>query len=167
MLRLAPYVGAAAVAAYLSWSATDFYLKGEIARINAEHREQILVVVEANADELARAYDKNERLKTDIEKLDSEYTEGLERAKNETDALRDAVDDSNQRLHIATKAPANSDCPSVPQADSASMGAAHGAELDAEARRAYFNLRSGIDSATAKLEACQEILRRLTLDDEK
>lgn len=162
MIRFAPYIGAAAVAAYLSWSATDYYHQAEIANLNAGHQEQILIIVEANANEITRAYNKNERLKGQIKLLDEKHMEELALEQDKTDALRAAVNDSDKRLRVAIKrAPTNTNCSGVPDASGSSVGANQGAELDEQAEQAYFSLREGIASTEIKLETCQSILNAI------
>lgn len=162
MIRLAPYIGAAAVAAYLSWSATDYHHQTEIAQLNKEHQEQILIIVKANADEITRAYNKNEKLKGQIKQLDEKYIEELALEQDKTDALRAAVSDSDKRLRVAIKrTPTNTNCAGVPDASGSGVGANQGAELDEQAEQAYFSLREGIANTEIKLETCQSILNAI------
>ena len=159
MIRLVPYIATAMVAAYLSWSATDYRLKSEIASINSEHSRLIGTISLAMTAEITKARDRAKELRHELAAIDDKHTKELQSAKQESDDLRDAVDDGAKRLLIQTRASANNNCPGVPgAASSTSVGAGAGAELDQEAERAYYNLRSGIDSAESKLATCPKML---------
>ena len=161
MIRLVPYVGAAVVAAYLSWSATDYRLKQEIARINSKHSQQITSITQAMLAEITIARQRADKLQGQIGDIDAKFTNDLSVAQAESDSLRDAVNVGDKRLRILGNRPAS--CPSVPGAtDGASLGDGAAIELSAAAGRAYFSLREGLTSDAAKLSACQEILSALT-----
>ena len=79
----------------------------------------------------------------------------LQGARDETNRLRDCMRDVTCGLRIAAKCPAR-----LPQAASTpSVDPGAGAELDADAERAYFAVRDGINKASAQLAACQAELR--------
>lgn len=88
---------------------------------------------------------------------DDAHASKLKEAENETNRLRDRVSAGPVRLLVAAK------CPELPQAASApGVDSGARAELDSEARSAYFALRDGINQTEAKLAACQAELTEIT-----
>jgi len=81
-----------------------------------------------------------------------EYKAGKE---NETSALERAVADGTKRLRVKAS------CPAVPADGTVPGGAVSGtAELTAEAGRAYWDLRRGLDRQFAELQFCRSELRK-------
>lgn len=81
-----------------------------------------------------------------------EYKAGKE---NETSALERAVADGSKRLRIKAS------CPAVRADGTVPGGAVSGtAELTAEAGRAYWDLRRGLDRQFAELQFCRSELRK-------
>jgi len=81
-----------------------------------------------------------------------EYKAGKE---NETNALERAVADGTKRLRIKAS------CPAVRADGTVPGGAVSGtAELTAEAGRAYWDLRRGLDRQFAELQFCRSELRK-------
>lgn len=82
-----------------------------------------------------------------------EYKAGKE---NETSALERAVADGTKRLRIKAT------CPPAVRADGTVPGGAVSgtAELTAEAGRAYWDLRRGLDRQYAELQFCRSELRK-------
>lgn len=81
-----------------------------------------------------------------------EYKAGKE---NETSALERAVADGTKRLRVKAS------CPAVPADGTVPGGAVSGtAELTAEAGRAYWDLRRGLDRQYAELQFCRSELRK-------
>jgi prophage endopeptidase len=81
-----------------------------------------------------------------------EYKAGKE---NETIALERAVADGTKRLRIKAS------CPAVRTDGTVPSGAVSGtAELTAEAGRAYWDLRRGLDRQFAELQFCRSELRK-------
>lgn len=81
-----------------------------------------------------------------------EYKAGKE---NETSALERAVADGTKRLRIKAS------CPAVRADGTIPGGAVSGtAELTAEAGRAYWDLRRGLDRQFAELQFCRSELRK-------
>lgn len=81
-----------------------------------------------------------------------EYKAGKE---NETSALERAVADGTKRLRIKAS------CPTVRADGTIPGGAVSGtAELTAEAGRAYWDLRRGLDRQFAELQFCRSELRK-------
>ena len=81
-----------------------------------------------------------------------EYKAGKE---NETSALERAVADGTKRLRIKAS------CPTVRADGTVSGGVVSGtAELTAEAGRAYWDLRRGLDRQFAELQFCRSELRK-------
>ena len=81
-----------------------------------------------------------------------EYKAGKE---NETSALERAVADGTKRLRVKAS------CPAVRADGTVPGGAVSGtAELTAEAGRAYWDLRRGLDRQYAELQFCRSELRK-------
>lgn len=81
-----------------------------------------------------------------------EYKAGKE---NETSALERAVADGTKRLRVKAS------CPAVPADGTVPGGAvSRTAELTAEAGRAYWDLRRGLDRQFAELQFCRSELRK-------
>lgn len=122
------------------------------ARANAEaldrarQSEKIIAARTAERDAMA----------ADLAAANDKHLNALRRANDETNRLRDRLRDGAIGLRLAGT------CPALPNADgtaSTRVDSGTGAELDSNARRAYFALRDGIDRAAAQLAACQDELR--------
>lgn len=165
-MKALPYIGAAVLAGLLAWSLEHYRLSAEIAAVQREHAAVLLKLSEANTTELEQATRRAELLQQQVADIDAHYTQELTNAKANADRLRDAVDAGARRLHILGQRPAS--CPAVPgTADDTSVGDGAAVELHPAARRAYFNLRAGLSTDTAKLEACQLILKSLSFSNKK
>lgn len=113
-----------------------------------------LKVAERAAKDLKDMTDARDQLAGVLKASADTYESKLRKARNETTALRDSVADGG-RLRIATTCPDT--IPKATPGTSVDSGAR--AELDPDARRAYFALRDGIDTASGQLAACQDQLR--------
>jgi prophage endopeptidase len=161
MMKALPYVAPAALAALLAWGVEHYRMSAELANVRQSHAERLHAMVEANAATLEQATRKAESLQAQLAALDAQYTQELQDAQAHNIELRDAVDAGAKRLRILAKRPAS--CPAMPgTTDSAGVGDGAAVELSAAAGRAYHRLRAGLTSDTAKLQACQAILARLT-----
>ncbi|MGP7732946.1 lysis system i-spanin subunit Rz [Oceanimonas smirnovii] len=160
MMKALPYVAPAALAALLAWGVEHYRLSAELADVRRDHAEQLLALEQDNAAELARVTRRAESLLLQIIQLDEQHTKELSRAQQDNDNLRDAVDAGAKRLRILAKRPAS--CPVPGTTDGAGMGDGAAVELSAAAGRAYHRLRDGLTSDTAKLQACQQLLRAVT-----
>lgn len=164
-MKVLPYISLVIGAAVVGWSLEHYRLSAELAGVHQSHAIYLREIAEHNADELDKAKRKAESLQQQIADIDAHYTQELTNAKANADRLRDAVDAGARRLHILGQRPAS--CPAVPgTADDTGMGDGSAVELHPAARRAYFNLRAGLTTDTAKLEACQQLLGALTLVSE-
>lgn len=96
--------------------------------------------------------DRNENLRilaVNLAQANDKNLAQLKGAQNETNRLRDCMLTGSCGLRVnATCGPRLG--PTSPGVDNGA-----GAELDADARQAYFALRDGIDRVTAQLTACQ------------
>ncbi|GAA3721204.1 hypothetical protein GCM10022421_32160 [Oceanisphaera sediminis] len=161
MMRLAPYVAIAMTASFMILAVSHTNLKTELADVRRGHAEQLLDMAAASALDMERVTRHAESLQAQLAALDAQYTKELNDAQAKNGELRAAVDAGARRLHILTKRPTH--CPAVSgTADDTSLGDGATVELAPAARRAYFNLRAGVTSDTAKLAACQDILRQIT-----
>lgn len=165
MMKALPYVAPAALAALLAWGVEHYRLSAELAVVRRDHTEQLLALEQANAAELARATRKAESLQLQIIQLDEQHTKELSRAQQDNNELRDAVDAGNKRLRILSKRPASCSVPGT--TDGTGLGDGAAVELSAAAGRAYHRLRAGLTSDTAKLQACQAILREISTSKQK
>ncbi|WP_341914527.1 lysis system i-spanin subunit Rz [Ferrovibrio terrae] len=91
--------------------------------------------------------------------IDNAKTKELTDARTEVDRLRNDVAAGRRRLQYATR-PADHCQPGA--AAAAGLDHARPAELTADARQAYFDLRAGIAERETMLSACQAILRGRT-----
>lgn len=165
MKTVAWYALPVVIAAGLAWSVEHYRLSAELADVRQGHVEQLLALEQANTDELELAARKAESLQAQLAALDARYTQELQDAQAHNTELRDAVDVGTRRLRILAQRPAA--CPAVPgAADGAGLGDGAAVELSATAGRAYFRLRAGLTSDTAKLVACQAILSNIAADRE-
>lgn len=166
MIRLMPYITIAMTASFVVLAVSHSSLKAELADVQRDHVEQLRVMAEANATELEQATRKAESLQQQVAAIDAHYTQELNDAKANVDRLRTAVDAGTRRLHILAKRPTY--CPAVPgAADDTRLGDGAAVELSATAGRAYHRLRNGLTSDTAKLAACQAILRQVSTSNHK
>ena len=166
MIKLAPYVGVAAVAALLAWTIEHNRMSAELAAVRLENAEVLRRLAEDNAYELERVTRHADLLQQQVADIDAHYTQELTDAKADADRLRDDVDSGTRRLLILGKRPAS--CDAVPTTTHGTgMGDGATIELDPTARRAYFNLRDGLTSDTKALLACQDILRSLSAPNRK
>lgn len=156
-MRFAPHLTAAVLAALLAWVLEHNRMSAELAAVRLENAEVLRRLAEDNADELERVTRRADLLQQQVADIDAHYTQEMIDEKVKSDALRDAVDAGNKRLLILAKRPTS--CPAVSSTtDGASVGDGATIELSSVARRAYFNLRTGLTSDTNKLLACQAIL---------
>ncbi|WP_375058403.1 lysis system i-spanin subunit Rz [Zobellella sp. DQSA1] len=160
MIKAMPYVAPAVLAALLAWSAEHYRLSAELAAVRRDHTEQLLALEQANTAELARATRRAESLQQQIIQLDELHTKELSRAQQDNNELRGAVDAGAKRLRILAQRPAS--CPVPGTAGDTGLGDGAAVELSAAAGRAYHRLRAGLTSDTAKLQACQQLLRAVT-----
>lgn len=161
MIKVLPYVAPAALAALLAWGVEHYRLSAELAVVRQGHTDKMLKIEQASAAELARVTRRAESLQLQIIQLDEQHTKELSRAQKDNNELRDAVDAGAKRLRILAKRPAS--CPAMPgTTGDTGLGDGTAVELSATAGRAYHRLRAGLTSDTAKLQACQQLLRAAT-----
>lgn len=145
-IRLALAAGALVAAFVGGWTAQGW-------RATAKADEKALQALKEATDARTLAEGERDALAARLRASDDLHAAQLQEAQNETNRLRDRVSAGPVRLLVAAKCPAT---PTVPAAASASgVDPGPRAELDPEARSAYFALRDGIDRTEAKLTACQ------------
>jgi type II secretory pathway pseudopilin PulG len=125
-------------------------------RIEARYAEKEKVAAKA----LKTAQDERDTLSKKLTDSNDAHATELKKAQDETNTLRNGIDSGAYSLRIKAKCPAIPVLPQAPSPTRVDSGA--GAELDSDARRAYYALRSGIDRASAQLAACQGELRLRT-----
>ena len=125
-------------------------------RIESHYAEKEKV----SAESLKTAQDERDSLSKRLSQSADKYATELKKAQDETNTLRNGIDSGAYSLRIKAKCPAIPVLPQAPGPTRVDSGA--GAELDSDARRAYYALRSGIDRASAQLAACQGELRLRT-----
>ena len=152
---MSPWVGLGA--ALLSAAALGgSYWQG---RQDGRALERDKVTAERNAATIQRdkALRERDELADKLRQADDVHTSQLQKARDETTALRDRSAAGAVRLRVA--AFCLDQRPAVPEAPAASgVDPGAGAELDTAARSAYFALRDGIDAVQGKLAACQDQL---------
>lgn len=144
--NLSIYIGAVAIALG-AWG----YVQTE----RLEDSRQELTTAKANAEQLTKDL-AAERLQAEQQSADRQhYLAQMEAASAEINALRAAVDDGHKRLRIKASCPK----PAEAAANPSGTGTAY-AELDSEARRTYYDLRSGIITLQNRHALCMKELRR-------
>lgn len=141
------------VAAFLIGAAGSWYVQGlrgdnDVASIQHDSDVAISANVDAVNHQLIASRAQTETIRATF----IEYKAGKE---NETSALERAVADGTKRLRVKAS------CPAV-RADGTVPGRAVSgtAELTAEAGRAYWDLRRGLDRQYAELQFCRSELRK-------
>jgi hypothetical protein len=126
-------------------------------RLTSAHTAEAFKASQRAASELAEATSERDALSSKLSAANDENLRRLQNAQSQTNDLRARLADGTASLRIAAK------CPGVPATTESASGSrvdtGTSAELDTDARRAYFSLRDGINRAEAKLSACQSELR--------
>lgn len=140
--------------AFVIGASGAWYVEG--LRWDSDVQERELVTAEAiqkNVDAVNQQLIASRAQTEAIRATFIEYKAGKE---NETSALERAVADGTKRLRVKAT------CPAAVRADgTVSGGAVSGtAELTAEAGRAYWDLRRGLDRQYAELQFCRSELRK-------
>lgn len=141
------------VAAFLIGAGSAWYVQGlrgdnDVADIRHNADLAIAANVDAVNQQLIASRAQTEAIRATF----IEYKAGKE---NETSALERAVADGTKRLRIKAS------CPTVRADGTVPGGAGSGtAELTAEAGRAYWDLRRGLDRQFAELQFCRSELRK-------
>lgn len=153
MLNATAVKGLVLLAAFVAGAAVNGW------RIEAKYAGQ--------ADDAAKALktmqDERDVLSKKLTESNDTHAKALKKAQDETNTLRNGIDSGAYSLRIKAKCP---EIPVLPQAPSPTrVDSGAGAELDSDARRAYYTLRSGIDRTSAQLAACQGELRLRTATD--
>lgn len=141
------------VAAFLIGAGGAWYVQGLRWDFDVqEHDLATATAISANVDAV------NQQLiasRTQTEAIRQTYIEYKAGKENETSALERAVADGSKRLRIKAS------CPAVRADGTLPGGAVSGtAELTAEAGRAYWDLRRGLDRQFAELQFCRSELRK-------
>lgn len=126
-------------------------------RWEAKWNDREAELAQARAKTLGEYREREHVLQEALALVDAERTAERNKAREENDRLRAAVDAGAVRLRVRAACPV-ARVPETP----ARAGVDHGAqaELDAEARSDYFALRDGIIEVEKALAACQDILRK-------
>lgn len=152
-IRLALAAGALVTAFVGGWEVNGW-------RLTSAHDAERLQAAADAAESLRFANASRDALAARLRASDDLHAAQLQKAQNETNRLRDRVSAGPARLLVAAKCPA---APVLPQAASApGVDSGTRAELNPEARSAYFALRDGINATEAKLAACQAELKERT-----
>lgn len=151
--RLLAAVALAAGLFAAGWTLNGMRWSERVAQMQADHARAVAI---ANAEALQRTRETAAA----VAAVDAARTAELQEARREVEDLRAAVDASRQRLRVAATCPAR--VPGDPAAAGLDDGA--GPELTADARSAYFELRSGLATVTAQLSACQAYVRAIRHD---
>jgi hypothetical protein len=149
--RLAAYAIALAASACLGFT---FAWKWQEATYNAREAalQQQLV------DDLKKQRENYERDRLETEMNRAKLIAELGAKNAENDQLRDRIDDISVRVRIKPRV-----CPGAEAADAAGADAGT-AELDADARQAYLDLRSGIGKVESLLSFCRAELQARSSD---
>jgi prophage endopeptidase len=141
------------VAAFLIGAGSAWYVQGLRWETDVQERDlATATAISANVDAVNQQLIASRAQTEAIRQTFIEYKEGKE---NETSALERAVADGTKRLRIKASCPAVRADGTVPGGTSAGT-----AELTAEAGRAYWDLRRGLDRQFAELQFCRSELRK-------
>ena len=142
------YAMAAIIGASASW-----YVQGLRWETDAQNRDLATAqAISANVGAVNQQLIASRAQTEAIRATFIEYKAGKE---NETSALERAVADGTKRLRVKAS------CPAVRADGTVPGGAVSGtAELTAEAGRAYWDLRRGLDRQYAELQFCRSELRK-------
>jgi prophage endopeptidase len=142
------------VAAFLIGAAGSWYVQGLRWDNDAQATDLVTATaISANVDAVNQHLIASRAQTEAIRATFIEYKAGKE---NETSALERAVADGTKRLRIKATCPA-----AVPADGTVPGGTVSGtAELTAEAGRAYWDLRRGLDRQYAELQFCRSELRK-------
>lgn len=143
------YITAALIGFGAAWYVQGLRWDSDVAAIRHTADQALVVNVDAVNQQLIASRAQTE----EIRKVFLDYKTGKE---NETSALERDVADGIKRLRVkATCAPA------VPATGTVPGGSGEGtAELTADARSAYWDLRRGLDRQFAELQLCRSELRK-------
>ncbi len=141
------------------WTSNGWRLGTQIANLKTEHEQAVNA-----AAEVTRLAQKAEDAKHEAEvqrlaAIDKTHTDNLKKANDETNRLQRCLDNGTCGLRVNVVGSCSAD--RLPgSASSGRMDLGSGAQLTADARRSYFDLRAGIATVTEQLGACQESLSR-------
>lgn len=142
------YVAAAIIGACSAWYVQGLRWDNDVAGRDIISATAIAENVDAVNQQLIASRAQTEAIRATF----LEYKAGKE---NETSALERAVADGTKRLRIKAS------CPAVRADGAVPGGVVSGtAELTAEAGRAYWDLRRGLDRQFAELQFCRSELRK-------
>ena len=142
------YLTAALIGFGAAWYVQGLRWDSDVAAIRHTADQALVVNVDAVNQQLIASRAQTETIRATF----IEYKTGKE---NETSALERAVADGTKRLRIKAS------CPAVRADGTVPGGAVSGtAELTAEAGRAYWDLRRGLDRQFAELQFCRSELRK-------
>ena len=143
------YVTAFLIGAGAAWHVQGLRWDNDVASIRHVSDVAIAANVDAVNQQLIASRAQTEAIRATF----IEYKAGKE---NETSALERAVADGTKRLRV------KANCPAAVRADGTIPGGAGTAtaELTAEAGRAYWDLRRGLDRQYAELQFCRSELRK-------
>ncbi|HIZ49566.1 MAG TPA: lysis protein [Candidatus Pseudomonas excrementavium] len=143
------------------WAGSGWRMGEQLAEQRTEHVEQLRLTAEANAQVILQQQADQQRLATDLARLDTKHTKELSHALFENRRLEDlysAADGERRRLRIEVRV-ARADATVSETTGAGSMGDAASLELSPAARRAVFNLRRAMIEDREKLEYLQERVR--------
>lgn len=150
--------GALVASAAGGWVVNGWRLHSEIDGIKRAHAEA-LAANTASTMAAQKALDaKRDQLAQRIAVIDTEESQALKKANDETERLRRCIADGTCGLRVRAVCPKPAVVVSS-AAPSSGMGADTSARLDRTVEPDYFALRDGINTVQKQLSACQRILR--------
>lgn len=161
-LRLAA-AGAALLAAFgAGWAVNGWRVGAEVDRLKSEHAASVATANRSALVLQQRLDAERDRQAAELAAIDAAGQARLRSAQDENDRLQRCIADGTCGLRVNVTRGA---CPAgtVPgAAPTSSVDSGAGAELTPDARRNYFALRNGLGRVHAKLDACQDALRKVT-----
>lgn len=146
------------VAFVAGWQIQGWRMGEQIAEANAKTAETLKSIAVAAADKQRELQNELDTEQAKWAAIEAEQYALLRDAEKQNDQLRADVDAGRKRLRVNASCPASTDnLPETGSSSSVDNGA--GPELNADARRNYYSLRSGIERVTNQLMACQSRLK--------
>lgn len=129
----------------------------KIGVLDSRIENQNVIIDERNKqiDSILSLYEKEKKLTDELYKNQVAYNNNLKEKENEIEILNARVKSGSSKLLIGAKC----ESPGVSKAKDSTGVVAGNAELDSEARQAYFDLRSGIVKYEEMYNLCMATLR--------
>lgn len=159
-IKMIAAVGVAAGIFWSGWAVNNYRWQARYSQLETEHAAQINKINQEYINDVNVMAEAADTLRAEIAAKDKRYHEQLTTALAQNSDLQRAVNDNRKRLLVRVNPNSQScDKAAVPaEATSPGVDTGAGAELAADARQDYFDLRAAIVRVETKLKACQALL---------